>query len=178
VKPDPAPASNAPGIILNKPHVQSSQWAINELRVFANGEQIPQSADWHVYAQPNPWDARLAFDKNPTTAWKTWEPAKAGMYFELNFGKPVEIDTVTFDSPNAQAPMCFELDGQQAQQTAAPLRPDLRRLATAALRREGIGYVLIDPTLFGAEDFRTNPEAWGMRFLDQASNGVRLYQLQ
>ena len=131
-----------------------------------------------VYAQPNPWDALLAFDKNPTTAWKTWEPTKPGMYFELDFGTPVEIDTVTFDSPNAQAPMRFELNGVYARQSEAPLRPDLRRLATAALRREGIGYVLIDPTLFGAEDFKSNPEAWGMRFLDQASNGVRLYQLQ
>ena len=120
----------------------------------------------------------LAFDKNSTTAWKTWEPTKPGMYFELDFGRPVEIDTVAFDSPNAQAPMRFECNGVYARQNEAPLRPDLRRLATAALRREGIGYVVIDRTLFGAEDFKSNPEAWGMRFLDQASNGVRLYQLQ
>jgi hypothetical protein len=120
----------------------------------------------------------MAFDNNPATAWKTWEPTKPGMYFELDFGKPLAIDAVTFDSPNAQAPMRFELDGVEAQSSAVPVRPDLRRLATAALHREGIGYVLVDPTLLGAEDFKTNPEAWGIRFVDEASNGVRLYRLE
>jgi hypothetical protein len=179
IKPDPTASSDKPGfMVLNKPRVQSDQWAINELRVFSNGKQIPQSAGWKVYAQPNPWDAPLAFDKNPTTAWKTWEPTKPGMYFELDFGRLIDIDAVTFDSPNAQAPMRFEWNGAYARQSEAPLRPDLRSLATAALRREGIGYVLIDPTLFGAEDFKSNQEAWRMRFVDKASNGVRLYQLQ
>jgi hypothetical protein len=178
VWPDPTASSNQPGfMVLNKPRVQSDQWTISELHVFSNGAEIPQSPEWKVYAQPNPWDAPLAFDKNVTTAWKTWEPTKSGMYFELDFGRPVKIDTVSFDSSNAQAPMRFELNGVYARQSEAPLRLDLRRLATTALRRQGIGYVLIDRTLFGAEDFKSNPEAWGMRFLDEASNGVRLYQL-
>ena len=148
------------------------------MEFFHAGKQIPQSREWRVYAQPNRWDAPLAFDNNPTTAWKTWEPTKSGMFFEVDFGRALEIDSVVFDSPNAQRPMHFQLEKHEAQQTNAPLRPDLRRLATAALRREGIKYVLIDPTLHGAADFKSNPEAWGMLFLEEASNGVRLYRLQ
>ena len=179
VEPDRAAHSDKAGfMVLNKPRIQSDQWGINELRFFREGKQIPQSREWRVYAQPNRWDAPLAFDNNPTTAWKTWEPTKSGMFFEVDFGRPIEIDSVTFDSPNAQRPMHFQLEKHDAQQTNAPLRPDLRRLATAALRREGIRYVLIDPTLHGAADFKSNPEAWGMLFLEEASNGVRLYRLQ
>ncbi len=172
-------SSRDPGfMVLNKPRIQADQWGIAELRVFDSGKQIPQSSEWRVYAHPNRWDASLSFDNNPTTAWKTWEPTKPGMFFEIDFGQTIEIDSVEFDSPNSQAPMHFQLQGHDAQQSEAQLRPDLRRLATAALRREGIGYVLIDPTLQGAADFKSNPEAWGMTFVDEASNGVRLYQLQ
>lgn len=187
---------DAPGFILNRPRIHRDQWGIAEMRVFYEEKELPRSNKWQVYAWPNRWDAPLAFDRNPTTAWKTWEPARAGMFLELDFGELQSIDALSLSSPSAQHTLAFRLEFQEPaggwRSLAAELEHrdaslphnqlhnqpyNLRQFATAALRREGIRYVVVDPSLYAASEFQDNPQAWGMQFVAEATNRVRLYRL-
>ena len=179
---------DVPGFILNRPRIHPDEWSIAEMRVFSEEKELARSNKWQVYAWPNRWDARLAFDSNPTTAWQTWEPAQPGMFLELDFGELQTVDAVSVSSPNAQRTLASRLEFQDSSAgwrsvAAEPERRDasmpysLRQSATAALRREGIRYVVIDPSLYAVNDFQDNPQAWGMQFVAEATNGVRLYRL-
>lgn len=177
-----------PGFQLNKPRVQPDIWGISEIRFGLDQSTLRPTGRWTLSAQPNRWDAGLAIDANPTTAWKTWQPARPGMLLQVDFGQATELDSVTLESPTAQARSQLLLEIQDAngnwtsldvspQEYATQQPENLRQLATAALKKEGIDYVAIDPTLHGAADFRDNAHLWGLHPLGAATNGVRLYYL-
>jgi hypothetical protein len=53
---------------------------------------------------------------------------------------------------------------------------DYRQTASAELRRRGIDYLLMFDDEFGADEFRRNSGAWGMRLAGEYK-GARLYQV-
>ena len=53
---------------------------------------------------------------------------------------------------------------------------DRRRAASAELRKRGIDYLIMFDGEFGADEFRQNTDAWGMRMVSEYK-GARLYQL-
>jgi hypothetical protein len=174
--------------ILNRPRIQPDHWGISEIRLRFGNKELLRKPGWSVTAFPNPWDSGLALDGNPMTAWKTWQTAAPGMFFQLEFGGSEELDHVFFDSPLAQATLAFRLMGMRqdgnwteiasyVEEGRIPPPVGMRQSAIAALARESIDYVLVDPSVWGADDFYQKPNSWGLRFVDQAANGVRLYQI-
>ncbi len=73
----------------------TEQWGVHELRFYDHGVELPRRPEWRLQAWPNPWDVQLAFDNSSATRWRTWEPAKPGMYLEADFSKPQLLDQVT-----------------------------------------------------------------------------------
>ena len=115
-------------------------------------------------------------------------PARVADVFEIDFDAPRELSGVSFDSPSSQEPMRFALEtleqgGAWRELAAAqsesrlPPAPDLRARATEALRQAGIGYIVVDPVVYGFADFEEHAAEWRLRKLGTAANGVRLYQL-
>jgi hypothetical protein len=62
------------------------EWDLNEVQVFAGEYRVFNSPQWTFPGWPNRGEAPLAFDGNLATRWRTWEPVRNGMYFEVDFG--------------------------------------------------------------------------------------------
>lgn len=168
--------------------VQEGQWSMAEVRAFDGDAEVPRDPAWQLTAHPNPWDVQMAFDNNPVTRWRTWEPARPGMYVEIDFGRPQMISAVAVETsddsssskiraagmaPNGQWALLSDSPVEQVRK----IQSNLRKAATSELKARGIHYVLIKagdplgPDVFG------DPEAWGIRLVGQAVD-ARLYRIQ
>ena len=157
-----------------------SNWSISEVRFYRASAELARSAAWRLTARPNPWDVRLAFDNNPVTSWSTWEPYRPGMYIEVDFGSPAEVDEVVVDRSNM---FLQEWTGGQWRNIDAvttvkevPAQPRLRRAASEVLKANGLRWLLFGHD-WGAKDFVLNHAQWGMT-LAGASNEFRLYHIE
>jgi hypothetical protein len=125
---------------------------ISEAQLYSAEYRIFPSPEWSVSAWPNRWEGPLAFDGNIATRWRTWEPVRAGMYFEIDLDHPQRLSRASLIShtPAYRAPLEFygqAVNGQwhllSNRPTAQPRPPqDLRLDATRALRRTGFRYLL------------------------------------
>lgn len=163
-------------------------WAVNEWRVMRKGKEVARAPEWRMRAWPNPWDVQLAFDNNPATRWRSWEPLKPGMMLELDLAAPRWMDSVVLEQTNEQANAEVELYGQDykgvwtklggnGQASEVPMMRGLRRAAMDALRAEGIRYFLANPDDPGSADYRLNSAMWGLKLV-QETNGARLYFIE
>ncbi len=165
-----------------------AMWSVTEFRVLLAGREIARSTAWRVLARPNPWDSPLAFDNNLATRWRSWQPERAGMFLELDLGRPVPLDGVALTlTPDQPAPD-LRLDGDAGdghwtllgaapQISAAPVPYSLRRDAMSALKRAGLRYFLVNTDAYGAGDLRHNPALWGLRLLGDSWE-ARLYRIE
>jgi len=126
-----------------------SECELNEVRIYSNGDLVYASPHWQTRAWPNRTEAPLAFDDNLTTEWRTWIPARAGMFLEARFDHLQRISSAIVYSPSHG--IAFELYGQDpkgrwqdfgAAQSRPHPRDDLRIDAGLALRRAGYRYLL------------------------------------
>ena len=166
----------------------TAMWSISEFQMSARGEPVLRDGNWRLSGSPNPWDVPLAFDGRPVTRWRSWEGATAGMFIDVDFGKPVVIDEARLvTTPDAGVPQ-VELRGMDAsgewctlstQKSFSTVRTtgDLRREAVGALVARGIRYLLVSPGAFGANDFYDHSSAWGIELVGE-SGGTRLYALE
>lgn len=152
-----------------------AQWNIGEIYVGGAAQ---------ARASANPWDAAWALDGNPLTRWRSQEPLRPGMYFDLRFDAPRELDAVEIDCAHDQWGMRLRLQDPSGAVLAAEPRqseiapfPDLRAAAVAEIRRRGITHVVIRDTDFGAQDFRDRAPDWGLIQVGEAE-GHRLYALR
>jgi len=141
------------------------------------GERVNPTPLWAMGAEPNPWEAALAVDGNPVSAWRTWEPVRGGMYWEVDFAVGEAVATVcvwlaenynvrvegwTLPAPERQAALNY------------------RRAATRYLAREGVTHVLAAETgdAFGeiAIDIARRTEDWGLERVGAVGN-TALYQV-
>jgi hypothetical protein len=168
--------------------VKREMWSVNEFQIFERGVQILPDANWRLNANPNPWDASLAFDNSTVTRWRSWDRAKPGMFIEVDFGRPVFIDEARLVSASDAVQAQIELLGMDArgewcrlnvQQSTSRLavQDSLRQASVRALVGRGIRYLLVTPGAFGANDFNDNSGAWGIELLAE-SGGGRLYALK
>jgi hypothetical protein len=166
----------------------NGQWSIAELRIFDGANELPRDPGWRLAAHPNPWDVQLAFDNSPVTRWRTWQPASAGMYVEVDFTRPQSASSVVVESSyeTVNTKIALEGMGTDGQWTTVsdhpaltthPIRNSLRMAATAELKARGIQYVEIRPGDPGADDYFRYPAAWGLTLAGQES-GARLYRIQ
>ncbi len=161
-------------------------WSISEFRVLANGRELPRASEWRLHAKPNPWDVQLAFDNSPVTRWRSWETAKPGMFVEIDFGRETDVDSVRLErSPDQNTRVVIEGAGEDGkwrmladkfELTIVEPPVWLRRAAIREVRTHGIRYLLLADNDFCYEDFREDPEAWGVRFVKE-TNRARLYEI-
>ncbi len=161
-------------------------WSVTELRVLSQGAELKRAPEWRLHAKPNPWDVQLAFDNSPATRWRSWEAAAAGMFIEVDFGREVDVDAVRLEiSPDQNTRVAIDgmgLDGQWRRLTdkfeleVVKALDWQRRAATREVRTRGIRYLLLADNDFGYDDFKEDPEAWGVRFVRE-TNKARLYEI-
>ena len=167
---------------------ENAMWSINEFLVFHDGSEIPRNRAWRIRANPNPWDVQLAFDSNLATRWRSWQPARSGMFMEIDMVEATTLDAVRLVCSADQWATSVRLEGMTdsgawiklAEQPVLSIRPlgrSLRSDAIAELRRRGYRYLLVNDQNFGADDFRRNRALWGLRMID-ARAGARLYGIE
>jgi hypothetical protein len=163
-------------------------WSVSELQMFEGSRLLLPDGNWRLNAAPNPWDVPLAFDNSPVTRWRSWEGATPGMFIEVKFGEPTLMDQVRLLTTPDAVQTQVNLRGMDArgewhtlplQMSTSSLRitDNLRAAAVRALLSRGIGYLLVSPDVFGANDFSENAGAWGIQMVGE-SGGSHLYRLQ
>jgi hypothetical protein len=163
-------------------------WSVSEFQIFARGVPLRPDGNWHLSADPNPWDVPLAFDNSAVTRWRSWDHARPGMFIEVDFGKPRFIDEVRLVTTRDAAQTQMDLRGMDAlgewrtltarrSMSSLGSRDNLRQASVRALVARGFRYLLVTPGAFGANDFNDYSSKWGMELLG-ASGGSRLYVLK
>ncbi len=139
------------GLRIRAAQASAVEWQIHEIKLFSGGQLVPGSPQWELQAWPNVWELPLAFDQNPATRWRTWEPVRSGMYVEVDFGGALALSGASMLSPAAASVLPFEFygrerDGWQLLTSRPVVTPeplgDVRMAATRAIRRAGFGYIL------------------------------------
>jgi hypothetical protein len=163
------------------------EWSVNELQVLLGSAELARGPRWRVRASPNRWDAGLAFDGNPVTRWRTWQPCAGGESLEVDFGAPVQADTVALTAASGQDGIRLRLEGRdpagnwsalagEPDETGAPPPPQMRRLIALEMRRQGIEYMVIPDNSALASDLRARCTEWGVTALG-SSRGLTLYRI-
>jgi hypothetical protein len=163
-------------------------WDITEFRIYSRGNELPRLPQWRLTAAPNPWDVQLAFDNSPVTRWRTWEPARAGMFMQVDFGTPRPVDAVRIETQPTWRDPDLKLEGldetgrwitlsDQPVRIRNPVTINLRRASMDELKARGIRYLLVGYDDIGAEDFQQYAPYWGIRFLAD-SGEARLYYIE
>jgi hypothetical protein len=164
-----------------------AMWSVSELRVYSSGQELARSPGWRLTARPNPWDVQLAFDNSPVTRWRSWEPARPGMFLEIDFGEALTADTLRLELANGETGMKYRVDGMDASgrwatlssesiQRLLPSVVSLRREATREIFRRGFHYLLVDENDPGAGDYKSNAATWGLTCVGEGQ-GSRLYRI-
>src|SRR5262249_5979043 len=145
-------------------------WSTAELRMYRRGQELARSSQWRLSAWPNRWEVQQAFDNSYATRWSSWQPMSPGMFLEVDFGKPQELDEVDLEEARtAESNVQIEVwtnSGRwapltdQAETTPFDIPTGLRRAATRELKARGIGYLLVDDMDFLGEDMRKYPTYW------------------
>ncbi len=166
----------------------SQQWTVHELRFRHAGAELPRAPGWLLRAFPNPWDVQLAFDNSPVTAWSSWETARPGMYIDADFGRTETVDEVDMETSRAYAwPIRFEVEtmneagqwvkiAENFEERPMRARGSLRRAATYEMHQRGVNYLLVGDHEWGSDNFRDDPESWGLAVVGKL-NGVTLYKV-
>ena len=132
-----------------RPPAVAGEWDVSEIELFSDGYRIFNSPQWTTRGWPNRWEGPLAFDGNPATRWRTWQPVQSGMYYELQLGNPQRLTEIVMVTHVPTPPQVFGQDSQGnwrllAGTASVKTRPaqDLRLDAARALRKAGFRYLL------------------------------------
>jgi hypothetical protein len=108
------------------------------------------SPQWTLAGWPNRWEGPLALDGNLATRWRTWQPVRGGMYFEIGFENAQRLSEAVVVT---HVPFGGSVYGQDARgrwglladrSTMTTREPrDLRLDASRALRKSGYRYLLV-----------------------------------
>jgi hypothetical protein len=122
----------------------AGEWCIHEVRMSSDADAVYPSPQWHSASG-------LVFDGNLATRWRTWEPMRSGMVFEVLFDRPQVLTKLSMLSHtpvyNVPAELWLRDSAgswhKTADARAAALAPvDLRRDAARALKAAGFDYIL------------------------------------
>src|SRR5262249_28877715 len=149
-------------------------WEISEFRMFSGSAPIQPDRSWRFNADPNPWDARLAFDNSLVTRWRSWGAAAFGMFLAVDFSEPTRLERVQLSTTAEALQSRIELQGMDAEgrwralsvqrsTSLIPVTENLRATAVRALLDRDIRYLLVSPGAFGANEFAGNAADWGMQ---------------
>jgi hypothetical protein len=171
---------------------QDLMWNVDEVELRCEGKLLPLSTKWRLNASPNPWDVEAAFDGNPATRWRSWDPLRPGMFIGVDFPASEKLDSVDVILDNREwttledGPWAAQLsldvateDGRERHllpQVSWDSPVDLRKAATAALKANGIHYVLINRNDWMQNAFRDHPQLWNMHAI-AATEYATLYRI-
>ncbi len=162
----------------------SGPWSIAEVRLYRRGAELPISRHWLLSSWPDPGDAWLAIDRNRATRWTTWEDARPGMYWQLNFDRPTPIDAATAILPNFPrrslgAVYVQDLDRQWRKVSGdagvgVPWRVFYKRGAMRFVRQQGFRWIAArlggEGHGFTGESLASLREAWGVDLVVRDGN--------
>jgi hypothetical protein len=161
-----------------------SQWYVNEVRLFSNGKELPRAPAWRLTASSNAWSIQDAFDGDPLTRWVSGERLRPGMWIEITLPR-TKLDRIVMESGESEGASLptVDIEGDVLRRSAlqpttytAPVPLRLRRIATRAIARHGVHWILMPNTSFGADDYFSNRAAWGLDYVGTAS-GRKLYRI-
>ncbi|MEP6535553.1 MAG: glycosyltransferase family 39 protein [Bryobacteraceae bacterium] len=157
-------------------------WSIHDLELFRGERNIGTSRRWTLDAWPNSWEAPLGLDQNLASRWRTWEPARPGMFFEVDFDRPETLTAINVVGRTTEYEPRLEIYGQRPDgvwvQFPAPrtVRPaiNLRHAAVRMVRRSGMKYILAPGGKAGGGPIGTSmanqPFDWGVEIVAQLDN--------
>ena len=178
------------GLRIRMPRASPAEWAINDIALFSGNDEILGTPQWRLRAWPNVWELPLAFDGVLATRWRTWEPIRAGMYVEVDFGRARALSAAVVTSPLAYYWLPLEFYGRGrdgwrllSSRPVVTQRPpgDSRMVAARVVRNAGFRYILADNGnggngLLGAAMAGHDAE-WGMEKAAELGS-VALYRIK
>ncbi len=161
-------------------------WGIHEARVYFRGVEVRREPQWRLSSKPNRWEIPLAFDNNPMTQWRTWQPFAPGMYVEIDFGGTQRVDALTLDGPPEELSKLWlegwlddgrqiVLSGGSVVKEIAP-PANMRGWVAAEIKWNGIEYLLLNDFDGVGRDIREHAAEYGMREI-AATHGAHLYKI-
>jgi hypothetical protein len=161
---------------------------VSEVRFFNGAREIPRDARWRLSASANPWEIQRAFDNGRVSWWTSGQSVEPGLWLEVDFGEPVEIDRVQMVQNADQrwikirpagwgegAASWRDLPFREAGvEEAAPV--DVRMEVRDELRQMGIRWILIRDGNVAAQSLRTDSPSWGMTEIAETT-GFQLWRL-
>ena len=140
------------GLRIRMPKALPVEWQINDIELLSGGG-VTARPQWQLRGWPNPWELPLAFDRNPATRWRTWEPIRAGMYLEADFDRAEVLSGAVVTSPAAHDALPLEFYGRESDGwrllasrlvVTQGVLGDVRMAATRTIRDAGFRYILAD----------------------------------
>jgi hypothetical protein len=151
------------------------EWDAHTFRAYLGNDRIHVSPAWRAVTNVNGGDGRFVLDGNLATRWRTYEPMRAGMSFEVLFDRAQSLTRAELlsHSPLYEAPMEVWLraangEWREAADATAPRVPplDLRRAAMQAIQRAGYDCILVpvDKSAFWklGQAIAGQPDEWGV----------------
>jgi hypothetical protein len=162
---------------------------VSEVRFFKGASEIPRDAKWQLSASANPWEIQRAFDNGPVSWWTSGQYVEPGMWLEVDFGEPVEIDRVRIEQNADQhwtklRPAAWSEGAaswrdlpfrEEGVEEAAPT--DVRMEVRDELKQMGIRWILIRDGNAAAQSLRTDSPNWGMTEIAE-TRGFQLWRLE
>ncbi|MCZ2152168.1 MAG: phospholipid carrier-dependent glycosyltransferase [Bryobacterales bacterium] len=168
---------------------QAQPAVFQEIELRHNGQPLTPDILWSMQAEPNIWDTPFAVDRNLTSAWSTREPARPGMFYEIDLSAPRTVTEVRIAGHRPAGALRLALSGLEEEWRPLPLpvNPDpqpglnLRRGAMRYARREGISCVLAatgsDALGRIGQDIQDSPADWDLEPAATYKN-VTLYRIR
>jgi hypothetical protein len=166
----------------------NQEWSVNEFQILDGGRELPRVAGWRIAAKPNTWEAGMAFDNNPVTRWKSWQPMEPGMYVDVRFPSPQFAGSVVLVAASDQDGSELSLIGTAENGTERVLAKapevsafdppwQLRRLAVIEVKLAGMDYILARDTSDVGADMLIHGALWGVRPVE-SRQGYTLYRIE
>jgi hypothetical protein len=153
----------------------------DDVDLYSGEDLVYPSPRWSLRVWPNSWEAPLALDGNIATRWRTWEPVREGMYFEIRFDHPQRISSAVVYSHTPALNVPVDVYGMDTSGHWRPLGPllakrrplnDLRGDARRAIRHAGFSYLVVPTGSDGAAPIGNamvgKETDWGLELVAQA----------
>jgi hypothetical protein len=141
------------------------------------------SRSWTLMASKRPWEAPLAFDRNPVSRWSTDEPAERGDFLQADFSAPALASSIRLlapDTSDTRIEICTNGRWQQvATKKAEGPELNLKPAAVQMLKSAGFTHIVAQPALTGvgalSERLVNEADHWG---LEVVGNAYTVYVLR
>jgi len=107
------------------------------------------------------------------TRWSTWQPFEPGMSYEIDLETPVTLNLLVAEGEHEQPDIRVRLEtwngtmwsgvGVDPIVSSTSVDPSWRRAAIGVLRTNGLKWLLVARSDWGAEDLHNNAELWGIQ---------------